>query len=136
MAQSPHERRAAQRFPYHIPVSIRLKDTGVEAVGVTQDVSAKGAFLYADLEAAEGAAVEFTLTLPPEITFAEHMRVRCQGKVLRVVPQEIGPKFGIAVVVERYEFLETTPPVAAEPRASTDDAEETDGRSHPSHAAD
>jgi hypothetical protein len=101
-----HERRAAQRFPFQIPVSIRLKEGGTEFVGVTQDVSAKGAFLYTDLAVQEGALVEFTLTLPPEITFADSMRVCCQGKVLRVVPQEIGPKFGLAVVVERYDFLD------------------------------
>jgi len=107
MAQFHHERRAAQRFPFQIPVSIRLKDSGTEAVGVTQDVSAKGAFLYTDMAAAEGDAVEFTLTLPPEITFAESAPVRCHGRISRVVPQEIGPKFGLGVTVERYEFLAT-----------------------------
>ena len=136
MERPQHERRAAQRFPFHIPVSIRLKESGLEAVGVTQDVSAKGAFLYTDLEATEGAAVEFKLTLPPEITFAEHMRVCCQGRVLRVVPQEIGPKFGIAVVVERYEFQETTAAAAADSRSPKADEDEGSGEAQPSRAAD
>jgi hypothetical protein len=109
MAQFNHERRAAQRFPFQIPVSIRLKDSTVEAVGVTQDVSAKGAFLYTDMAAAEGDSVQFSLTLPAEITFAQSAPVCCHGRITRVVPQEIGPKFGLAVTVERYEFLATKP---------------------------
>jgi hypothetical protein len=136
MAQPQHERRAAQRFPFQIPVSIRLKQSGLEAVGVTQDVGAKGAFIYTDLAAEEGAAVEFRLTLPPEITFADSMPVCCQGKIVRVVPQEIGPRFGLAIVVERYDFLETKAPAAATETARAANASGGDDDHPPSRAAD
>jgi hypothetical protein len=49
--------------------------------------------------------VEFTLVLPSEVTLTENMRVRCQGKAVRVVDVGVPGKLGVAVVVERYEFL-------------------------------
>jgi hypothetical protein len=45
------------------------------------------------------------LTLPPEITLTESIRVHCKGKVVRVDPQAGGGRVGIAAVIERYEFL-------------------------------
>ncbi len=128
MAQFRYERRAAQRFPFQIPCTIRRKDGSAEAVGVTQDVSAKGAFLYTDLAAVEGDVVEFTLTLPPEITFAESAPVRCQGRVTRVVPQEIGPRFGLALTVERYEFLATKPEKPNQPDHPEDESGQSASR--------
>ena len=106
MSSSPvqHERRAAQRFPFQIPVTLRLPG-GVECRGVTQDVSARGAFIYTDTKVAEAGAVEFTLILPPEITLTESMRVRCRGKAVRVDGPGLGDKFSIAVLVEQHEFL-------------------------------
>lgn len=114
MSSSPvqHERRAAQRFPFQIPVTLRL-DSEVECRGVTQDVSARGAFMYTDATVAQAGGVEFTLVLPPEITLTESMHVRCRGKVVRVEGPGLGAKFGVAVVVEHYEFL---PELRVEPR--------------------
>ena len=106
MSSSPvqHERRAAQRFPFQIPVTLRLAGTE-ECRGVTQDVSARGAFIYTDAKVAEAGGIEFTLVLPPEITLTESMRVRCRGKALRVEGPGLGNKFGVAVLVEHHEFL-------------------------------
>src|SRR5579864_1712673 len=106
MSSSPvqHERRAAQRFPFQIPVTIRLSGE-VECRGVTQDVSARGAFISTDTKVPETGGIEFTLVLPPEITLTESMRVRCRGKAVRVEGPGLGANFGVAVVVERYEFL-------------------------------
>ncbi|MGE5205614.1 MAG: PilZ domain-containing protein [Chlamydiota bacterium] len=128
MSSSPvqHERRAAQRFPFQIPVALRLAD-GVECRGLTQDVSARGAFISTDTQVPEAGCLEFTLVLPPEITLTESMRVRCRGKAVRVEGPGLGAKFGVAVVVEHYEFL---PELHIEPRpakratvAGVDDSE-------------
>lgn len=102
------ERRAAQRFEFHLPVSLHLTGTDREGSGFTQDLSARGAFLYTDFKVAVGDAVELTLVMPSEVTLAENMRVRCRGHVLRVCPAGSGPKCGVAVHLEGYEFLPET----------------------------
>jgi PilZ domain len=99
------ERRAAQRFPFHLPVTIKVLGSQVEASGFTEDISARGAFIYTVSTVAEGAAVELTLNMPSEITLGDTMRVRCQGRVLRVVHSTAGDKLGVAVQLEGYEYL-------------------------------
>jgi hypothetical protein len=100
-----HERRAAQRFEFHLPVSLHLSGTDREGSGFTQDLSARGAFLYTDFAVTVGDAIELTLVMPSEVTLAENMRVRCRGHVLRVSPAASGAKCGVAVHLEGYEFL-------------------------------
>ena len=102
------ERRAAQRFDFQLPLSIRLINGEREGSGLTQDLSARGAFFYTDFVLEQGANVEVTLVMPSEITLSENMRVRCRGKVLRVTPPAIGNKIGVAVHLENYEYLPET----------------------------
>lgn len=99
------ERRAAQRFEFHLPVSIRLSGTEREGSGFTQDLSARGALLYTDFSLSAGDAIELTLVMPSEVTLAENMRVRCRGRVMRLTPAGVGPKCGVAVHLDGYEFL-------------------------------
>jgi hypothetical protein len=97
------ERRASQRFEFQLPVGLRLSGTGREGCGFTQDLSGRGAFFYTDFQVAEGDAVELTFVMPAEITLTEKMRVRCRGRVTRVLPAQ--SKFGVAVHLEGYEYL-------------------------------
>lgn len=97
------ERRSGQRFQLHLPLTIHVD--GRTLPGFTQDVSARGLFLYAEAELAEGAGVELTFTMPAEITLAESIRVRCRGRVLRASPTPSGPRNGMAVHLETYEYL-------------------------------
>jgi hypothetical protein len=97
------ERRAAQRFDFHLPVGIEITDSECEGFGFTQNLSARGAFLYTELALAEGTAVKLTLVMPSEITLAENMRVRCQGRVMRIIP--MANKSAVAVFLEGYEYL-------------------------------
>jgi hypothetical protein len=112
------ERRAGQRFPFLLPVSLRDVLSGVEALGFTQDISSRGVFFYTEMPLQEGAAIELTLNMPSEITLGANMRVRCRGRVLRVVrPSAKGllspeldqsqaeTKIGVAVRLEGYEYL-------------------------------
>ena len=71
--------------------------------GVTRDVSSRGAFVYLQSDATEGAPIEFLMTLPTEITLAEPIHVLCRGKVVRVEPSAAKP--GIAVAIENYDFV-------------------------------
>lgn len=98
------ERRAAQRFDFHLPVSLRASD-GREGNGFTQDLSGRGALVCTDFQTTEGETVELTLVMPTEITLSEQMRVRCRGKVVRVVGPAAGTKSSVALQIEGYEFL-------------------------------
>jgi hypothetical protein len=101
-----HERRSRQRFEFQLPVSIRVKGGDHEEPGFTQDLSARGTFLYTDCQADVGCAVELTLMMPSEITLAESMRVRCQGRILRVVQRDaVKNRVGLAVELLSYEYL-------------------------------
>jgi len=110
MSTSPvrHERRAAQRFDYQLPISIKVVGIEGEVHGCTQDLSARGAFFYTEVPLTEGSEVEVTLHMPAEITLTESMHVRCRGKVLRVGRQDCSTKIGVAVQLAGYEFLPDT----------------------------
>ena len=55
-----------------------------------------------------GAPIGFTLTLPPEITLTESIRVQCKGRVVRVEDSTAEGKMAVAAVIEEYEFLPQT----------------------------
>jgi PilZ domain len=101
-----HERRSRQRFEFQLPVSIRVSGSDREESGFTQDLSARGTFLYTDCSAEIGSSVELTLMMPSEITLAESMRIRCQGKILRVMQRDaVKNRIGMAVELLSYEYL-------------------------------
>jgi hypothetical protein len=105
MAEVP-ERRSTRRFALRLPVSVSFAEQpGDEKSAQTRDVSARGICFYLDSTIETGSAIEFTLTLPPEITLTESIRVHCKGKVVRV--SEGGPdgKVAVAALIEEYEFL-------------------------------
>ncbi len=105
MAQPQREQRSTRRFSLKLPVTVKFNEQGVEKTAHTRDVSARGICFYMDSSVSEGSEIDFTLTLPPEITLTESIRVHCKGKVVRVEPQAPGGRVGIAAVIERYEFL-------------------------------
>src|SRR5436305_7886014 len=97
------ERRCGQRFQMHFPLTIKME--GHTLHGFTQDVSARGLFLYCDTPLIEGSALELTFTMPSEITLAENMRVRCRARVLRANSSTSGPRNGVAVQLDSQEYL-------------------------------
>ncbi len=113
------ERRIGQRFAFNLPVSLRDVATSAEGLGFTQDLSSRGAFLFTDMALHEDAEIELTLKMPSEITLGENMRVRCRGRVLRIVKpadkgwkpaasSEAETKIGVAVCLKGYEYLPET----------------------------
>jgi hypothetical protein len=102
------ERRAGQRFDYHLPVSVKLAGATHETSGFTQDLSARGTFFYTDYPLGAGEEIELTLVMPSEITLGQDMRVCCRGRVLRVVQPSVGTKLGVAVHFTGYEYLAAT----------------------------
>jgi hypothetical protein len=105
MAQPQAEKRATRRFSLQLPVSVKKPvGSGAELITRTRDLSARGICFYVDEPLAEGAHLEFTMTLPPEVTLTESIHVRCAGRVVRVQPAKNGSTL-VAAMIERYEFL-------------------------------
>lgn len=102
-----HDKRATRRFALRLPVSVRYGQE--EHAAQTRDVSARGICFYVDSDIQTGSVIDFTLTLPPEITLTESIRVRCKGHVVRVESGEAAGnavgKLAVAAVIEEYEFL-------------------------------
>ena len=109
MAETQREKRATRRFSLRLPVAVTYTNGTLQSENsLTRDVSARGICFYLDSAIEPGSQIEFTLTLPPEITLTESIRVRCKGKVVRVEPPSEGSKLGIAAVIDEYEFLSET----------------------------
>src|ERR1700692_1381034 len=123
------ERRVGQRFPFNLPVSLRDTSSAAEGLGFTQDLSSRGVFLFTVMSLSEGAEIELTLKMPSEITLGESMRVRCRGRVLRIVKpadhtwkptssveiqtavaaaRSADTKIGVAVCLNGYDYLPET----------------------------
>jgi hypothetical protein len=99
-------KRATRRFALRLPVSVSYSQDGEqEKAAQTRDVSARGICFYLDSAIATGSPIEFTLTLPPEITLTESIRVKCKGRVVRVDNGAPGGKVAVAAVIDEYEFL-------------------------------
>ena len=106
MAEAQQEKRAARRFALRIPVAVaREEDAKFTESAQIRDVSARGVCLYLDAPIAQGSPIGFTLTLPPEITLTESIRVQCKGRVVRIEDGGTDGKMAVAAVIEEYEFI-------------------------------
>jgi PilZ domain len=105
MAEPQQEKRAARRFALRVPVTVSRDQTAPSELAQIRDVSARGISFYLDSAVAQGSSIGFTLTLPPEITLTESIRVQCKGRVVRVEEARDDGKVGVAAVIEEYEFL-------------------------------
>ena len=56
----------------------------MQAAAETRDVSSHGICFYCDSAMEASSEIEFTVTLPTEVTMTEPICVRCSGKVVRV----------------------------------------------------
>lgn len=102
------EQRSMRRFTMQLPVQVKLE--GLETIATTRDVSAKGVYILTDHDGfSSDNAIEFTLTLPPEITMTQSIRVNCSGKVVRVERDPRG-KVGVAALIDHYRFLDSSDP--------------------------
>ena len=108
MAEAQREKRGARRFALRVPVSVNRNLTQETAPGEDaglRDVSARGICFSLDSAIEKGASIGFTLTLPPEITLTESIRVKCKGRVVRVEDGAPDGKVTVAAAIEEYEFL-------------------------------
>src|SRR5579863_7826576 len=104
--ESSPDRRAMRRFDMRLPAIVKVEDPAVDdLLTETQNVSARGVFLYLDRPLAEGARIHVTLTFPPHVTLTDPVRVRFAARVVRSEAPLPASRVGIAAVIEEYEFL-------------------------------
>lgn len=105
MAQPQQEKRGARRFALQVPVTVERENAEKSEIAQIRDVSARGICFYLGSAVSQGSPIGFTLTLPPEITLTESIRVQCKGHVVRVEDGRDDGKMAVAAVIEEYEFL-------------------------------
>jgi len=103
--ETKSERRAKQRFPVKVPVSVKTEDGTIEESTQTRDLSTAGVFVYTNSRMQAGSEMELVLVLPPEITFAQKRWVCCQASVVRVEENAKDGNFGVAAVIKRFDIL-------------------------------
>ncbi|HKS66450.1 MAG TPA: PilZ domain-containing protein [Candidatus Acidoferrales bacterium] len=103
------ERRMARRYDLSLPVNVRVpvNRESVSHNGQTRDISTRGVYFTTQRELCTGSEVDFTLTLPPEITRGSEVLVRAHGRVVRIDRhgEDDLPMVGVAAVIERYDII-------------------------------
>jgi PilZ domain len=107
MAESQQdEKRSARRFALRLPITVNHGEKSIQSeTAQIRDVSARGISFYLESTVTQGSPIGFTMTLPPEITLTEGIRVECKGHVVRVDEQCQDGRMAVAAVIEEYEFL-------------------------------
>jgi PilZ domain len=99
------EKRATRRFSLRLPVTV--KDPAKGSISAfTRDVSWRGICFFIESPIPVGSEMQFLLTLPPEITLTEAIRLRCFARVLRVDDSSDGKNKTVAASIDHYEFLD------------------------------
>src|SRR6202166_3462350 len=103
MAEAQQEKRAARRFALRIPVDVNRGDNSNHSESAQlRDVSARGICLYLDSHIASGSPIGFSLTMTPEITLTESIRVQCKGQVVRIENStDVGKITGAAGIIKK-----------------------------------
>jgi hypothetical protein len=103
------ERRTARRYDLSLPVNIRLPISREPKShsGQTRDISTRGVYFTVQNELAPGTELDFTLTLPAEITRGTEVFVRAHGRVIRMDKRtdDEHETIGVAAVIERYDII-------------------------------
>jgi hypothetical protein len=100
------ERRATPRFALRLPVLLKSPQGGKPVAAITRDVSARGICFCTSSELLQGSTIEFTLTLPADITLADPLDVSCVGRVVRIEsPRDPESESMVAAVIDHYHFL-------------------------------
>lgn len=103
------DRRVNRRYELSLPLQVRDGKEGLPAEhgGQTRDISTRGVYFLMDEDLAPGTPIDFTLTLPPEITQGMAVLVRAQGRVVRAEKMDDHgtARMGVAAVIEKYEIV-------------------------------
>ena len=98
------ERRISPRFSLQMPVKLVLPGTDLKIPGTTRDIAAGGIFLYADAPLFLNEEIDLLLNLPFQSSLSP-IRVACHAKILRLEQETISGEKGIAVAIQKFDFL-------------------------------
>jgi len=99
------DRREARRFTMSLPLCVQAIENAERELPVQmRDVSYRGLYFLATEGFEAGRDIAFVITLPQGLSQAGAVKIRCQGQVLRVNPEQ-GGRVGVAAKIERYEFV-------------------------------
>ncbi|MGI9103150.1 MAG: PilZ domain-containing protein [Terriglobales bacterium] len=111
------ETRTGKRFDLSLPVKIKQTNSSRTHQATTHNLSAAGVYITANLPFKSGTKVEFEITLPaPVIGAKNNVDVKCEGRVIRVDPEQRGKRRGVACIIDKYQFVPEGKP-AAKPKA-------------------
>jgi len=103
------ERRMARRYDLSLPVNVRLPINREPRShnGQTRDISTRGVYFTLQKDLTPGTEVDFTPTLPAEITRGTEVFVRAHGRIVRVDKraEDDQEAVGVAAVIERYDII-------------------------------
>jgi len=103
------ERRLARRYDLALPVVVHVAvNKEAPHSGQTRDISTRGVYFTLQKELIPGTELDFTLTLPAEVTQGKEVFVRAHGRVVRVDREkelESAANVGVAAVIERYDII-------------------------------
>lgn len=105
------ERRTAQRYRLALPILIfrlpRAKDTD-PVRGKTRDISTHGLYFTTERKLTRGAKLNFSLTLPREITSGTQVSITAEATIVRVEKKKAEDdieRVGVAAMIERFEII-------------------------------
>jgi hypothetical protein len=81
------QQRESVRFPIRVPVIFRWNDEQSgrqQNGGFTRDISTGGLFVYSPIPPSSGVTVELEVMLPPLEESGHGVRLRSEGRVLRI----------------------------------------------------
>ncbi len=100
------EHRQHRRFDMHLPVRVRRSAFSPGPVETsTKDISANGVYFSFPQRLNVGSELEWEITLPPELSQGNTVRVRCYGKIVRVERADALGRIGIAAQLQSYKFV-------------------------------
>ncbi len=112
------ETRTGKRFDLSLPVKIKRANSSRMHRATTNNLSAAGVFITANLPFKSGTKVEFEITLPaPVIGASNNVDVKCEGRVVRVDSTRRGKRRGVACIIDKYQFVPEGK--AAKPKAKS-----------------
>ena len=109
------DNRKNRRYDLRLPVElVRAGGEQVSNLGETRNVSSGGVLFTSDAPVDVGQPIEYLISLPPGPNREARVRLRCLGKVLRLVQSDSKPgngshHVGVAATMERYEFVRSKP---------------------------
>ena len=104
MTGSQPDRRKTKREFVQLPARIQVQSLDASwHVGLVRDLSREGIFFYSDFRPSPGDSITFMLKFTGTKNSIPNWY---RGNVMRVEEAKAGASFGVAVSLERYDFID------------------------------